>query len=181
MSVEDKSSIEEEFNRILSQEYKQEWITIVIPSKIKAIFCYSLPALMMIGSTDYHHQNVFAVLFFSFIIGAGFHSFYHYHAVVRAFFSNEKPLTQVIREVRAQDALDDLSGASTSNSTSLTPVEEQDWDELMLQLEKSMDLNPDPDSTEMNVATLFDRSESEQPTLPQPTRTSWLKRLFRRN
>jgi hypothetical protein len=179
MSVEDNKDIEEEFNRILSEEYKQDWETIVIPPKIVALFCYSIPALMLISSQDYHHQNVMAVLFFSFIVGAGFHGFYRYHTVVKAFFSNEKPVSQVIRDIRAQEALDERSGGSTTNS--LTEVAEQDWDAMMVQLEHSMDTNLNPDSDVMNVSTIFDRAESEQATLAPPTRTSWFKRLFRRN
>lgn len=173
-SVEGNENIEETFNEILKEEYKQDWELIVIPPKIITLLCFSLPALLMISSTDYHEHNIFVILFFSCIIGIGFYSSYRHQVVRRAFYSNDKPLNQVIRKVRAQGKQNLILPAPNR----LSVEEESDWGLIINQLERSMEM--DDDSDNMDLATLFDRTESEQATLPQPNRTSWLSRLFRR-
>lgn len=91
-SVEGNENIEEVFNNILKEEYKQEWQIIAIPRKLITLLCYALPALLMLGTADYHSQNVLVILFFSFIVGTGFYSYVRHQSVLRAFFSNDKPL-----------------------------------------------------------------------------------------
>lgn len=173
-SVEGNENVEETFNKILREEYKQDWELIAIPPKIIALLCYSLPALLMISSGDYHDHNIFVILFFSGIIGTGFYSSYRHQAVRRAFYSDDKPNSQVIRKIREQGKLN----AELPASERLSIEEEADWGSIVNQLERSMEM--DEDSGGMDLATLFDRTESEQATLPQPQRTSWLSRLFRR-
>lgn len=173
-SVEGNENIEEAFNAILKEEYKQEWGLIAIPRKIVALFCYAFPIMMMLSTADYHHHNIFAVLFFGSIIGTGFYSYYRHSSVVKAFFSNDKPASQVIRDVRAQA----LTHIHTPEAGQLTREEEADWGLIVDKLEQSMEM-VDDDSDSMNVSTLFDRAESEQATL-QPKKSSWLQRLFGR-
>lgn len=167
-SVEGNENIEEVFNKILKEEYKQEWELIVIPKKLMAFFCYTIPALLMLGAGDYHNQNVLVILFFSAIIGTGTYSYLRHQTVLKAFFSNDRPISQVIHEVRSQTK-------TNSSSTPLTQEEETDWNFLVAKLEKSMESEEDSDT--MNLSTLFDRTE--QTTLP-PKRASWLSRLFGR-
>ena len=164
--VEGNESIEESFNKILK----------AISPNLVALLCYCLPAMLMLSSADYHRHNVFVVLFFSLIIGTGFYGYYRNHAVLKAFFSNDRPVHQVVRDIRAQGT--STHSAASVETDKLTAEEESDWGIIVTQLEKSMEMDEDSDS--MNLSTLFDRAESEQATLPQPQRASWLKRLFRR-
>ena len=132
----------------------------------------------MFSSADYHNQNVMAILFFSALIGTGFYGYYHSHAVIRSFFSNEKPSIHVIRSVEAQQSVGQIPQPAP-DSRSLTEEEESDWGIIVAQLEKSMEMEEE-ESDSMNLSSLFDRAETEQATLPQ-TRTSWFKRFFGRN
>jgi hypothetical protein len=170
MSVEGNGKIEEEFNKILKEEYRQEWQTIPISPVMVAVLCYALPALLLIGAQDYHHSNIVATLFFSAIIGTGFYAYYRNYAVTRAFFSNSKPKKQVLQELRAQENIEARLGVP--DGTGLNEDEEHDWNTLVSQLEASME------SDTMTLSTLFDRAETNQATLP---RRSWFSRLFRRN
>lgn len=168
-SVEGNENIEEVFNQILKEEYKQEWQLIAFPPKLVAFFCYALPALLMLSSGDYHTQNVLVLLFLSAIIGTGLYMHYRYHSVIKAFFSNDKPLNQIVREVQVR-------AKNNPPSSPLTQVEESDWNLIISKFEKSMEAE-DEDSDTMNLSTLFDRTE--QTTLP-PKRASWLSRFFGR-
>lgn len=168
-SVEGNENIEEVFNQILREEYKQEWKLIAIPRKLIAFLCYTIPAMLMLSSGDYHNQNVLAILFFSAIIGAGFYNYLRHHTSLKAFFSNEKPLSEVIDEVKAQ-------AKNVITSDKLTVEEESDWSLIVSKLEKSMETESG-DSDTMNLSTLFDRTD--QTTLP-PKRASWLSRFFGR-
>lgn len=176
MSVEDNENIEEEFNKILKAEYSQDWLHIKIPPKLIAVFCFTLPALLMLSGSNYHH-NITVTLFFSLVMGTGFYAYYRYHKVFSLFFSESKPLNQIIREVRAQDELENRFGMTTPAAPDNKAPEEEyaDFDTLIQQLEASME----PD--EMNLTTLFDRADSEPATLNTPKkRTSWFRRLLGR-
>lgn len=169
-SVEGNENIEEAFNKILREEYKQEWKLITIPRKLLAFLCYTIPAMLMLSAGDYHTQNVLVILFFSSIIGAGFYSYLRQHVTLKAFFSNDRPLRQVIDKVKAQNG-------NELHEEKLTVEEESDWSLIISKLERSMNTTEDEDSDTMNLSTLFDRGE--QTTFP-PKKTSWLSRLFGR-
>lgn len=164
-SVEGNENIEETFNKILQEEYKQQWELISVPKKLMAFFCYTLPALLLLGVGDYHNQNVLVILFFSAIIGTGCYSYLRHQTAMKSFFSNDRPLSQVIQEVKSQK----------NDSFSLSEEEESDWSLIVAKLEKSMETEDDSDN--MTLSTLFDRSE---PTVLPTKRASWLSRFFGR-
>lgn len=169
-SEEGNENIDNLFNKILKEEYKQEWKLIVIPKKFIAFLCYTLPALLMLSSGDYHNQNVLVILFFSSIVGTGFYSYLRHHTSLKAFFSNEKPLNKVIEEVKAQRS-------NTDFTNKLTVEEESDWSLIVSNLEKSMETSEAESAETMNLSTLFDRAE---PVKDQVKKPSWFSKIFGR-
>ena len=174
-SVEGNEEVEAEFNKILKEEFKQEWHLIDVSPKIATLMCYLLPCLLMTAWSDYHHHNLFATLIFALIIGAGLHGYYRHQVVVKAFFSSDRPVGEVIREIRDREARE-----RQAEQPVVAVQEEEDWDEIVARLEVSMDNiddNGNSNSDKMNLATLFDRGDSA----PRLAKKSWFGRIFKRN
>lgn len=178
----EEKKIQEEFNRILASEKKTDWARFSISNKLLALFCYGIPALMFLSG--YHpNKDMISAIIFTAILGTGFYTYFRHERVVRAFFTNSKPLKEVIAEIKAQESLDRRANPSepvlSDTPTSLSPVEEKDWEMILNNFDAAVeDLNNPTDNT-MSANSIFDRQQNNQTDTPPGT--SWISRFFKRN
>lgn len=172
---ESNEEIEKEFREILKKEYSSDFKLIQVSHKFIVFWCYALPMLAMMTLVN-HNGDPIAAMIFAGVIGTGFFMYYRHSKIIRGFIKQDKPLKQVITEIRQQERNDPLHEIFGNQ---LTPTETAHWNSIISDYEESQDSN------EMNVSTLFDTNNETAPTVhlnpaPIPVKRSWLKRLFRR-
>lgn len=173
MSVEGNENMNKELDQILKEEYKQDWKTVALTPRIMALICYCVPSLAIMAGHNYHHYNAVTSLFFSLVIGTSLFFGVRYSVAMRAFQSNDKPSARVLSAIRAQEGKATMSDEEAAETAIVLAPEEMDWDSLVSSFEETMN------SDDMDLSTLFERSESQQRT--QSRKGSWFDRFFRRN
>lgn len=175
MSVED-NNIEDEFKKILQHENAPVEEPMTVPPLIATLLCYCIPTLLIMSTLDYRQQNIMIAVILGVIIGTGFLVMYRHSAIEKAFYGEEKPSQQVIKDVQAQGMLDKRAAvASSAPQLALNAEGEPDWDNLITKLEDSLN-NTDT----LNVSTMFDRPLRKSAGTHPSHLESWLQRLFRR-
>ena len=172
----DDKEIDKAFKTILDEEYDHGWKRFTVSRNMVAFISYAFPALLMVGTQNYHMGNMFVTLLFSGVFGTGIYYSASHYLAMKAFFKTEKPTVEVFKEIREQEELD----AKFSGSPLHLPVKDIDWDDMFSRMEQAM-AETTGDSDAMSLDTLLDRGETVERTRPRTRFAAFVSRLFRRS